>query len=240
MGVGGSNFLLEKKKKSYVHSLSMPVYSFVYLRAGKKLIRAIPIKAYSRNLECYYESGKNLLLVPHKEFLGNGVAGLKRSFFENNRLDSTDFNTLFFKVKDYALDGDNFTFVCRVKVDNSPQICHSIELKIFADSGHHELKIFNKGCAQKNFVAPAEKYFGGKLENLTALSVEAGIWHDLELEVRKKDYRLILDGKERFKTRYNRTMGMLNVLKFQFNGFGQIDYYRMLDPQGQIVEQEEF
>ena len=241
LGVGGSYFYLKPEKKFFVHSLSRPIYSFIYLRnRQKKLIRAIAIKAYSRDLECYYESGKNILQVPRNEFIDKGFAGLKRSFFTTNRLDSSDFASAFFKVKDFALDGDNFTFVCRYKVDKSPKICHNFQLKIFADSGHHELEIHNKGCGQNNFVAPSELYFGGKFENLTDLSTESGVWHELEMEVRKKDFRIIINGKQRFKANYKRTMGMLNVLKFQFNGFGQVDYYRLLDAKGQIVEQEEF
>jgi hypothetical protein len=55
---GGTSFYLPRDKKSFVHSLSRPNYSFIYLKTSNKTIRAIPVKAYSRNLECYYESGK--------------------------------------------------------------------------------------------------------------------------------------------------------------------------------------
>jgi hypothetical protein len=241
IGVGGTNFYLEPKKKSYVHSLSRPIYSFIYLRdSKKKLIRAIAIKAYSRDLECYYESGKNVLQIPKNDFIENGMAGLKRSFFATNRLDSSDFISAFVKVKDFDIDGDNFKFICRYKVDKSPKICHNFQLKVFADSGHHELEIHNKGCEQYNFVAPAELYFGGKFENLTKLSTDLGAWHDLEMEVRNKDFVVTIDGKKRFFAKYKRTMGKLTVLKFQFNGFGQVDYYRMLNAQGKIVDKEEF
>jgi len=240
IGFGGNKILLRKDKKLIVYSLYQPIYSFVYLKTKNKQIRAIPIKAYSRDLECYYESGKNVIMVPHKYFIDNGLAGLKRSFFESNRLDSSDFLTRFIKVEDYNLDGDNFEFQCKFKVDQSPKICHSFQLKLFADSGHHEMELFNKGCAASNFVAPAELYFGGKFENLTGLSAEASVWHELRIKVNKKEFRLLLDGKERFKSKYKKTMGKINVVKIQFNGFGQIDYFRMLDSNSKVVEQNEF
>jgi hypothetical protein len=240
LGVGGARFLLKKDKKLYVHSLYQPIYSFVYLRTKTKTIRAIAIKAYSRDLECYYENGKNVLLVPHSEFLGDGNAGLKRSFFATNNLDSSDFTTRFVKVKDFKVDGDNFKFKCRFKVDKSPKICHNFQFKLFADSGHHEMEVFNKGCAQYNFVAPAEKYFGGKFEDLTGLSVSSGVWHDLEMKVVKKLFTLHIDGKKQFETKYTKTMAQTNVLIFQFNGFGQIDYYQLRDNKDQLVEGEEF
>jgi hypothetical protein len=240
LGVGGSRFLLKKDKKLYVHSLYQPIYSFVYLRTKTKTIRAIAIKAYSRDLECYYENGKNVLLVPHNEFLGDGKAGLKRSFFATNNLDSSEFTTRFVKVKDFKVDGDNFIFKCRFKVDKSPKICHNFQFKMFADSGHHEMEIFNKGCAQYNFVAPAEKYFGGKFENLTGLSVSSGVWHDLEMKVVNKAFTIHMDGKKQFETKYIKTMAQINVLIFQFNGFGQIDYYQLKDNKDKLVEGEEF
>jgi hypothetical protein len=238
---GGTSFYLPRDKKSFVHSLSRPNYSFIYLKTSNKTIRAIPVKAYSRNLECYYESGKVVLQVPQKEFLGGGTAGLKKTFFQGNRLDSLDFNSTFYKVKDYPVDGDNFSFHSRYRVDNSPKICHFFQVMLYADSGHHELRIHNKGCAQHNFVAPAELYFGGKYDDLTQLSTsKPGVWHEMEIRVRNKQYYLILDGKECFKARYKKTMGMLNVVRMQFDGFGQIDYFRLKDPAGRIVEQEEF
>jgi len=240
LGVGGTSFLLKKDKKLYIHSLYQPIYSFVYLKTKTKQIKAIAIKAYSRDLECYYESGKNILMVPHNQFIGDGTAGLKRDFFKTNSLDSSNFSTRFVKVKDFKVDGDNFKFLCRFKVDKSPKICHNFQFKMFAVSGHHEMEIFNKGCAQYNFVAPAEMYFGGKFENLTALSVNTGIWHELEMEAVKKTFTLTIDGKEQFKTKYKKTMGQINVLIFRFNGFGQIDYYILKDTQGKEVESEAF
>jgi hypothetical protein len=231
---------LNPEKKSYVHSLVRPVYSFVYLRTKKKIIRAIPIKAYSRDLECFYESEKTILSVPRKHFLNDGYAGLSKLYFEGNRLDSTQFSSSFFKVKDFDIDGDNFTFKCRYMVEKSPSICHSFELKIFADSGHHELEIFNKGCAQYNFVSPSDLYFGGKFENLTQLTAEAGKWHELEIKVKNKKFAVILDGDEKFKALYNRKMGRLSVLKFRFKGFGKMDYVKMLNAKGDLVENDEY
>lgn len=240
LGVGGSKHLLNPKKKTFVHSLALPVYSFVYLRTKKSILRAIPIKAYSRDLECYYEHEKSVQRVDKKFFLGNGYAGLKRSFFEGKSLDSSLFSTSFYKVKDFNIDCDNFTIKMRYKIDPSGSICHSVEAKLFADSGHHEIEVFNRGCAQHNFVAPAELYFGGKFENLTAISAEAGSWHELSLKVRNKKFEVILNGSTRFQSLYKKTMGRLKVLKFRFKGFGQMDYVRLYDQSDQLIEAEEF
>lgn len=240
LGVGGKKHLLNPEKKIFVHSLALPVYSFVYLRTKDKILRAIPIKAYSRDLECYYEHEKFVQRVDKKFFLGDGVAGLKRSFFEGKSLDSSQFLTSFYKVKDFNIDCDNFTIKMRYKIDPSGSICHSVETKLYADSGHHEIEVFNKGCAQHNFVAPAELYFGGKFENLTAISAEPGSWHELTLNVRNKKFEVVLNGGTRFQSLYKKTMGRLKVLKFRFKGFGQMDYIRLYDHTGKLIEAEEF
>jgi hypothetical protein len=241
LGVGGTSFLLPKDKNNFVHSLHRPIYSFVYLRSRKKQIRAIPIKAYSLDLEAFYENGKQLLHIPKDQFLENGLAGLRKDFFSTNRLDSSDFYSSFIKVKDYEIDGDNFSFETRYRVEKSAKPCQYFQVKIFADSGHHEMEIHNQGCAQYNFVAPAELYFGGKFENLTKLSPkESGTWHELEMESRNKVFSLFMDRKKKFSIPYKKTMGRISVLKMQFNGFGQIDFYRIRNEKGEIVEAEEF
>lgn len=240
LGVGGSKFLLDPKKKTFIHSIVRPIYSFVYLSTNKKVIKALPIRAFSRGWECFFEDDKHLLAVAQKHYLSNGFAGFKRSFFENSNLDSINFFFQMIEVKESTIDADNFVFQCRFKVDQSLNICHSFQLKIFADSGHHELEIFNKGCAQHIFVAPAEKYFGGKFENLTKLSTEAGLWHDLEIKVINKKFQISIDSTKRFKSTYKRTMGLMKVIKFQINGFGQIDLIRMKDKSGKVIEEVNF
>ncbi len=241
LGVGGTSFLLPKDKKIFVHSLHRPIYSFVYLKNRKKQIRAIPIKAYSRDLEAFYENGTQLLHIPRNQFLDKGFAGLKKDFFATNRLDSSDFYSSFIKVKDYDIDADQFSFETRFRVEKSTKLCQYFQVKIFADSGHHELEIHNRGCAQSNFVAPAELFFGGKFENLTTLSPkESGNWRTLKIESKNKEFFLFLDGKKVFSARYKKTMGRMSVLKMQFNGFGQIDFYRIRNEKSELVEAEEF
>lgn len=240
ISLGGKKYPLNNATKELYISQQTPIYTFLYIRYGKKLIKTTPFIAYSKGWQGYYGKDYENFSVKPDQYLKNGLAGLTKQFFLENGLDSTYFNFSLGMVKDFKAEGDNYSLKTRIMISPSKVLCHGLLFRVFGEYGHHELRMYKKDCANDNFASVSEKFYDGRHYDLSGLGLTPGEWHNLEMSVKQRRLTVFVDSKEVFSSDYENSMGGLKSLSLKFTGFGFCDYIYLYDAAGNQIEQEDF
>ncbi len=240
ISVGGRKYPLNISTKELYISQQTPIYTFIYIRYGKRLLKTRPFIAYSKSWQGYYAKESETFSVPQSKYIKNGLAGLTKDYFVENGLDSSYFNFSLGLVKDLNVPGDNYSLKTRIKILPNMALCHGLLFKVIGEYGHHEIRLHNKDCANQSFVSVSDKFFDGNHYNLTGLGLTPGEWHYLEMKVKDKTLTVFVDEKEVFNATFEQTMGMLKSFDLRFSGFGFCDYIYLYDVEGKLIEKEDF
>ncbi len=236
----GDEFQLSSQSSTYTEFMELPVFTWLFVKNGKDLIFSQTVHALSKGWEAFYQKKKKYTKVPNQVWKKPGKVSFDKKWFADRNLDTSRFEIQFRNVKNFELDGDNFTFETRVLKHSQLQSCSGNTYKIFGEGGHLEVSLFSPFCAQHNFINLNELFISGRTNDLTDLGHKVGEYLTIKMEVKNKNLKLTLDGKACFDRSYTKSMGKVKAIIFGLSNFNDIDYIKAWDAKGELVENHQF
>ena len=162
------------------------------------------------------------------------IAGLKplnpqNIYVSKEQLDSAGLATNkpflvgFSNIKPSNINGDNFSFSCRVFSEQSRPGTQCVETTIIIlGEKHRHLITLNRGsCVAFSQYKFSEKRVLGSDQFLGALAFDPLNGGDIEIRVEHKKASIILNGKKVLSTSYEKSIGKVMGIKILFSGIGK-------------------
>jgi hypothetical protein len=145
-------------------------------------------------------------------------------------------------VRDFGVDGDNFTFETRVKnsAAEGGLKCQDVLLRLFGEREDLRVQFVQPGCFRWVAVRFAEIEKSGDTEDLSAFGQEIGQWADVKIQVKNRQAAVFFNGKRIYEAAYRQPVGMIKGISYKFFGTGSADYVRLYDGSGKVVYGEDF
>lgn len=172
-----------------------------------------------------------------EKYLGIGEAALKSKKIDLDQ----NFQLAFYYVKEFGLDGDNFAYTTRFKMDPVDAIpCPDISLHIQGEKGYYWIMFGNKGCESELSTELSETLHYGKNQDLTMFGTDMYQWQQVDITVVDKKVGLKLNGEIIFSSAYNLPIGAIKEISYFFSGIGMIDNVALKDANGTIKFVDDF
>jgi hypothetical protein len=118
--------------------------------------------------------------------------------------------------------------------------CYDVEIKLLGDSGIIDFKFTQPKCSRWASLRVSEKFLDGKFTDLSAFTVDMSDWQLIRMRTEDGVCSIYLDQKLVFSQKYEKQMGMLVGMVYQFYGSGKIDYVDLKDSAGKTFYSNEF
>ncbi|MEK6154074.1 hypothetical protein WIW50_12465 [Flavobacteriaceae bacterium 3-367] len=168
--------------------------------------------------------------------------GIDKDTLLANHIDlSQVFQLAFYQVQDFGLEGDDFAYATRFRMDPVDAIpCPNISLHVQGETGYYWIMFGQKGCESELYTSLGEVQHPGKYQDLTMFGTEIYQWQEVRFKVVDKKVTLMLNGKPIFSTAYSQPIGAIKEISYFFNGLGMIDDVRLWDRTGRLHFSEDF
>ena len=118
--------------------------------------------------------------------------------------------------------------------------CYDIEIKLLGDSGTVDFKFTQPKCSRYASLRVSEKFLDGKYNDLSPFTVDMSDWLRIRMNTGNKNCNIYMNEKLVFTQKYERQMGELLGVVFQFYGSGKIDYLYLKDSSGKSFYLNDF
>ncbi len=164
------------------------------------------------------DTEKNHLVLP-KEALNAGI-DTSKTFFVS-----------FANVRPTTISADNFEFNTDIKTStNRPGIrCSQVDIVIYGENDKHYLSLIKPECVAWASFKFSEIQKDGEKSDLRVLGYNLSNGGKLSLRIENKNVKLLIDGKEIFKTAYKKPIGKLMGIKITFAGIGSFQNFNLHD-----------
>jgi hypothetical protein len=158
-------------------------------------------------------------LVLAKEVLDAGV-DTNKTFF-----------VAFANVRPTTIDADNLQFSTDIKTSaNRPGVrCSQVDIVIYGENDRHYLSLIKPECIAWSTFKFSEIQKDGEKSDLRALGYDLSNGGKVSLRIENKNVKLFIEGKEVFKTAYQKPIGKLMGIKFTFAGIGSFHNFQLSD-----------
>lgn len=154
---------------------------------------------------------------------------------------SQAFQLAFYLVRDFGMDGDNFSYSTRFKMDPLDAVpCPNINLHVQGETGYYWIMFGLKGCESELGMRLGEVQHPGKYQDLTMFGTEMYQWQEVHLTVVDQKVNFVLNGKPIFTSTYTQSIGAIKEISYFFNGLGMIDDVRLWNDAGTLHFSEDF
>ncbi|SNS44716.1 hypothetical protein SAMN05421640_0181 [Ekhidna lutea] len=122
------------------------------------------------------------------------------------------------------LSGDDFSMVAQLKSEafENDQTCLIYEVLIKGTHGSIRVPISKTGCYGLGVLKCAEKVLSGKLNDLSALSTDLSIPHEIAFRNHSKQLTIYVADNDPLMIQYENSIGTLKVIKFIFQGSAEL------------------
>ena len=175
-------------------------------------------------------AGKGQLFVTPEKLKQAGV-NIKNNFILN-----------YHNVREFnGLESSNLHFRTRLRLDSiGNYACPQLSVTLVCEEGIFYVPLTTLGCVGNIGVKFAEVVKSGNNSDLSAFGINNYEWQELQINVKDKNAKVMLNGANIFNTTYHTDYGLLMGLVISFTGSGSIDYVEVLDPQGNHILNDNF
>lgn len=156
---------------------------------------------------------------------------------------NTDYFISYYNVRDFGeVYADNFILKASIKnnILEGGKTCQYSEMVVKFDKGRILIPFSDPGCTSLLNVSIGENYVSGRDNDLSAFGCDLSGWQDITLEVKEKNVKVFINGKEIFSTSFTSNMGKLHGLHFLFHGCGAVDNIQLFNADNQLVYRDSF
>jgi hypothetical protein len=137
---------------------------------------------------------------------------------------------------------DKLSLETRVENNNSTGslTCYDAEIILLGDSGTIDFKFTQPKCSRWASLRVSEKFLDGKFNDLSQFTVDMSDWLDVKMTTKGGCCKVYLAEKLIFTQKYDKPLGSLVGVIYQFYGSGKIDYLDLKDQTGKAFYTNEF
>ena len=249
-GEYNNKLLLSKSNHILTKWYELPCSCQVILMDGKKILKKQNVHILSKGwVSIIFSDDYSLNILMSESFDSLGYKYVPEKVISTYIKKSLMPETLFrrYKIqhrlsKDFGVDGDEFTFVSRVK--NNSKIdkhqCNDVTFELQGSKGTIKLQFLNPSC-----IYWAKEEFGniilnGEFSDLSAFGVDMTDWRVIKAEVKNKQIKVYIGNKLIYKTQYQESIGEIGAIFCESLYSGSFDYIRFYDKNGKMVFNEDF
>lgn len=151
--------------------------------------------------------------------------------------------TKLFYIEDMkGLSADDFTFEATLRNEyvQGSAICGGIRIVLHGTESAHIVPLAKPGCVGEMFLMVGDTSFMATNADLSRLGCDVSQWVKLRYEVKNRQAKVFVNGKEAFRHTYVKTAGDLVGLSIRFDGTGAVDSVAFARPDGTPVLTETF
>jgi hypothetical protein len=177
------------------------------------------------------------------EIKGQGYMGITADLMQQ-KLGTPVFNNTWVKfanIREFpGINADNFTLDCTLRNTSTPgqSACAKADLTILGNGTAIVIPIVNKGCIADMGILTGEEWVGGKDHDLSAFGTDMSQFQNLRCSVKDHFLRIYLNNKQIFEFKQAHTMGRIVGIRFEFEGSGQVQHYKLETPGGAVYEEQ--
>jgi hypothetical protein len=181
---------------------------------------------------------KNTVLIKKGRLLVS-IDDLERNKINNDK----DFYIGFSNYKDFGeVYGDNFTFETIVK--NNPEegglTCQYTLIEIVGYEGKLTATFCERGCTSNLFLSFSDVHMEGAKNDLSALGVDLTDWRKIKYEVKNKQSKIFIDGREVYKLMFKRDIGKIIGINYIFYGCGTVKAVKLCNKKDEVMFEDNF
>ncbi|HVV07380.1 MAG TPA: hypothetical protein VHC96_24295 [Puia sp.] len=119
---------------------------------------------------------------------------------------------------------DSFRLEATVKNDyrEGTAICQHTEVRVLCEDGAIIIPLCNKGCVSELNLLLLDRYYSGKVQDLSFLGVDLSNWVHVVCEGKDGQLRIFLDGRQVFQSPLPVKPLLIAGIDFRFQGTGSI------------------
>ncbi len=221
-----------KENKERTDIYYIPGYFTARLLADGQVIKQIPIHiTYDGWFAAIRQPFPKVKAFDKKHWENKAYLGIDKRDLKSNNIDlSQDFQLSYYQVREFGLDGDNFAYATKFKMDRVEAVrCPQISLHVQGDQGYYWIMFGNKGCESELSTRLGDRLHYGKTEDLTMFGTNMYEWQQVDISVVDKKVEFELNGKNIFSSKYEQSIGTIKEISYFFNGIGMIDDVTLWD-----------
>ncbi|MEQ8626419.1 hypothetical protein [Ekhidna sp.] len=178
--------------------------------------------------------------VDKSDFLYSSGLWITRETVEKLAEDATELYPVFTlsNTSLEVLSGDDFSLLAEIAMApiSESTLCLMYEVLIKGSYGSMRIPITQKGCYGIATLVCAEKSFSGKFNDLSDLTTDVTMNHNVKITSRDKKLHLQVDGNQTYELDFEGTIGQLKVIKFIFNGLPEISEFKLMDSNNEQLD----
>ena len=153
-----------------------------------------------------------------------------------------EFLTEFHLYHEFQADGDNFSF--ETKFTNNYRIkgkrCYSFKTSITGKNSASKIEFSNPGCIGNLFLQFGDVHLNGNYKNLAEFGINLKKWNVLKGKFQDKSVQVFLNEEKIYDTTYNKKIGDIKGISFNFKGIGKVDYLKVYNDKKKLVFRDDF
>ncbi|HEV8511926.1 MAG TPA: hypothetical protein VGQ59_01535 [Cyclobacteriaceae bacterium] len=237
---------IEKNNHTQTETYYEPGYHTAKLICDNKVLKQVQVHITTKGWVGY---SKVNFSDPYPQYFQNetivrdSVLGLNLRGLQASGIEIKDEKIYYYACFPDSLEvnSDNFTMTARVRMDPvKPTLCPWIISEVYSQNSLFFFTGTIPGCTGEVKALFSDKYLDGKKNDLSSLGFDVRNWKNVRIEVKKKEVRISVEGKEVFATTYKRPGGLIQGMGFGSNGLCEVDYVQLTDSVGNIVYRNDF
>ncbi|NAS13275.1 hypothetical protein [Poritiphilus flavus] len=234
---------ISKENKERTDIYYVPGYFTAKLIANDQIVKEIPVHITNDGwFIAARQPMSNILTFSERHWLRQGFLGISKNSLESKKIDLNEqFQQAFYYVKDFELDGDNFYYETKFRIQNLDEVdCPIFNFHIQGVKGYYWIMFGNKGCESELSMRLGDAQHYGKTEDLSKFGTEVSEWQQLTISVVDKKVNIGLNGTTIFEGSYTESVGGIMEISYFTNSPGFIDDVELRDLKGNVRFSDNF
>lgn len=240
-------FDIKKEDEYYTSTYYFPGYHQAKLVANNQVVKTHYVHITTKDwltLVRYTPYDVLPIYIRNNGVISNGSMYASPYMLKTNNVDLTsrEFYVSYFNVRDFGLDGDNFSFETQIKNKSlEPELlCQDCQIMVYAEHGSFVIPVSPKGCVSDIGIMASEVYKSGKTNDLSGFGCDLNDWRRIKCDVSNKKLSVFIDNQLACELSYSKPLGKIMGWHYFFKGCGAVDYLKLFDAAKNIVYQNDF
>ncbi len=222
----------------------MPGFHKTKLIANETILKIIPVHIQTGGWMsiAVYNYDEHPVYLP-RDLNRDGILTANQQDILDSRVEIERFYQLgFLNIREFGnLDGHNFSFETRVRYEDFlNDLCPYLQATIHTEAHIYYIPLTTKGCVSNLAVKIGEVYETGRDNDFSAFGTNVYNWQNISLNVEDKTGKVYLNGEIIYETTFKQDFGRIVGIDYRFSGFGEVDYVRLSDLNGNQVYEDDF
>jgi len=185
------------------------------------------------------------LYLPKDSIIHDGALYMSKQTLNDNGLpaEKKDFYVNYFNVGKFTgADAADFSLETRLKnsLKEGALTCQYVQLTLICQNGMISLPFCNPGCASNIHLHVGDVFIDGKKNDLSAFGIDLSVWQNIKIKAVKRQVSIYANGKNVFSLRFNKDLGKITGIQYNFYGCGAVDMVKLYDGTNKLRYSDEF